>query len=345
VPDTSGNNVLKRASKASKSELDWVRTRAKKAEKELDREQTNSVVTIARALEDIADTEARAELDTRLAMVEEQLERLLERRDEVDQATQAELAVMRARIEDALDAIGAASESQRLTWAAMEERLPPPSSTHRALESAVDDLEQRARKSGRQILDDVEATLERWRSEVGTVIEALNEHFEGAKEAQEAAANRSAEEMEARATAMLAALEARVAAFAELGERTEGPEVEPEPDETGKLLSIELDQRISEAKNDIRLELFELRKALEGSLKGLGELVDWSHRDSIGRIRGSEEKAASAAVYLESMVRDHGSQLARDRNEWSDRLLKVAGDVASLKLRLDGMKEPPGPDR
>lgn len=413
MSDTAGNNVLKRATKASKSELDWVRKRAEKADKELDREQTNTVITIARALEDIADTEARAELDTRLTMVEEQLERLLERRDQVDQATQAELAVMRARIEDALEAMGSASESQRLAWIAMEERLSAisaqqvtgegsretpdaeqsqdaqPSRASRkaqaALRTAVDDLEERARKSGRQIMDDVQATVERWHSEVADATVMLQDNIQKAERAQQSATKKAVAEMETKAKALFESLEAKAAEIEQLYGRlveeklqersshdggataeetpsdeeefyglpeidvrtgvSEEPEGAVHPYSMKELISVELDQRISEAKNDLRLELFELRSSLEKSLAGLGELVDGSWKSYLAGIEAAEDKAAKAAVHLESLIKDLRLQVDRDRKQWSGMLRLVAGDLAQLQIRLAGAKEEPGPDR
>jgi hypothetical protein len=411
MSDTAGNNVLKRRTKASKSELEWVRKRAEKADEELDREQTNTVITIARALEDIADTEARAELDTRLTMVEEQLERLLERRDQVDQATQAELAVMRARIEDALEAMGSASESQRLAWAAMEERLSTisaqrlavelalegrdaeqsqdarPSRVSRkeaALQTALDDLEERARKSGRQIMDDVRATVERWHSEVAEVTLMIQDHIKKADRAQQSASKKAVTEMEAKAKALFQSLEVRAAEIEQLygrlveelvqerrtpdGDATteempsdpdgvygltanDGQEEVPkdsgaaaDPYSMRELISVELDQRISEAKNDLRLELFELRSSVENSLADLGELIDGSRNEYLAGIKAAEDKAARAAIHLDSLIRDLRLQVDKDRKQWSGMLRLVAGDLAQLQIRLAGAKEEPGPD-
>jgi hypothetical protein len=311
--------------------------------------------------------------------------------------------------------MGDASESQRLAWVAMEERLStvrdlpfhveippegddpeqmevlqsPPASgkAQKALEAVVDDFQQRARKSKRQMLDDVETTVERWRSEVAAVMETLQEQITQARKAQQEAAKRSAARMEAKAKAVFEAVEARATEIEDLFRHLEGsiadkvpgpeagppveataasdkesriieilqedaeseeetdPEVQAESVGPRELLSIELDQRISEAKNDIRLELFEVRTALESSLKGLGELVDWGHKDCLAGIKAAEEKAIKAAVYLDSMISDQRSQLDRDRSQWSGMLRLVAGDLAELQARLGGLKQLRGPDR
>lgn len=66
------------------------------------------MVSIARAFEEISDAQSRAELEARLDLLEERMERLASRRDEVDQAIHSELNVMRTRIESALEAAGPA---------------------------------------------------------------------------------------------------------------------------------------------------------------------------------------------------------------------------------------------
>lgn len=71
------------------------------------------MVSIARAFEEINDVQGRAELESRLDLLEEQVERLASRRDEVDQAIHAELNVMRTRIESALEAAGSVAPRQQ----------------------------------------------------------------------------------------------------------------------------------------------------------------------------------------------------------------------------------------
>lgn len=86
---------------------DQVRRIATDAARELDEEQNRSVGSIARALEAITDVSSRTDLQTRMLMLEEQVERLNNRRDEIDQAVESKLSVLRTTIESALEAIGA----------------------------------------------------------------------------------------------------------------------------------------------------------------------------------------------------------------------------------------------
>ena len=82
-----------------------LRRTAVKAGRELDIEQADSVVSIARLLDNINEVESRADLQTRIVMLEEQVERLSARRDEVDQAIDSELDVLRTTIESAMEAV------------------------------------------------------------------------------------------------------------------------------------------------------------------------------------------------------------------------------------------------
>lgn len=86
---------------------DRVSRNATEAARELDEEQNRSVVNIARALEEITDVSTRTDLQTRMLILEEQVERLNNRRDEIDQAIESKLSILRTTIESALEAIGA----------------------------------------------------------------------------------------------------------------------------------------------------------------------------------------------------------------------------------------------
>lgn len=85
---------------------DRVLASALRASRDLDLEQNESVVSIARALEGINEAESRAGLEHRIGMLEDQLEQLKLRRDEVDQAIESRISVLRTTIESALEAVG-----------------------------------------------------------------------------------------------------------------------------------------------------------------------------------------------------------------------------------------------
>jgi hypothetical protein len=83
-----------------------LRRTVRRAGRQMDLEQNRTVITIARALEQIDDVESRADLQTRIALLEERVERLA-KRPEVDQEVESQLKVLRTTLESALEAIAA----------------------------------------------------------------------------------------------------------------------------------------------------------------------------------------------------------------------------------------------
>lgn len=83
-----------------------LRRTVRRAGRQMDLEQSRSAITIARALEQIDDVESRADLQTRMAQLEERLERLASR-PAVDQGVESQLKVLRTTVESALEAIAA----------------------------------------------------------------------------------------------------------------------------------------------------------------------------------------------------------------------------------------------
>jgi hypothetical protein len=83
----------------------YVRRAAQITERELESEQNDSVISIARILGDINQAEGQADLHTRLMQLEEQVEKLGARPGEADQAIEAKIQILRTTIESALEAI------------------------------------------------------------------------------------------------------------------------------------------------------------------------------------------------------------------------------------------------
>lgn len=83
----------------------YVRRAAQQTERELESEQYDSVLSIARVLGDINQAEGRADLETRILQLEEQVEKLSARPGETDQAIEAKIHILRTTIESALEAI------------------------------------------------------------------------------------------------------------------------------------------------------------------------------------------------------------------------------------------------
>ncbi|HEX2178027.1 MAG TPA: hypothetical protein VHL54_00695 [Actinomycetota bacterium] len=104
-----------------------LRRTVRRAGRQMDLEQNRSVITIARALEQIDDVESRADLQTRMAQLEERLERLASR-PAVDQEVESQLKVLRTTIESALEAIaappaGPAAGAAPLHWPPRDDEL------------------------------------------------------------------------------------------------------------------------------------------------------------------------------------------------------------------------------
>lgn len=83
----------------------YVRRAAQRTERELETEQNDSVISIARVLGDINQAEGQADLHTRLMQLEEQVEKLGARPGEADQAIESKIQILRTTVESALEAI------------------------------------------------------------------------------------------------------------------------------------------------------------------------------------------------------------------------------------------------
>ena len=86
-----------------------LRRTAVQAGREMDLEQTDSVVSIAKVLGEIDDVGSRTDLQARLEQLEEEVARLKVRRDEGDQSIESQLSVLRTTLESALGAIASLS--------------------------------------------------------------------------------------------------------------------------------------------------------------------------------------------------------------------------------------------
>src|SRR5688500_8523035 len=77
------------------------RRAAQETGRELESEQNRAVISIAQVLGDIDQAEGRADLETRMVQLEEQVERLSARPGESDQAIEAKIHILRTTIESA----------------------------------------------------------------------------------------------------------------------------------------------------------------------------------------------------------------------------------------------------
>lgn len=481
--------------RGSKDDVDSVLENAAAAGRVLDAEQAESVGQLAQALEEISEGEALAHLDSRLAFVERQVERLASRRDEGDRGIQGELAVMRARIEDALEAVGATAEQQKEALSSLEKRLASVvvdaqrSSTDvvgslrqeivakvqetagrlEKLDARVrgemkafqEGFDERSRTMTKTIAEEGE-TLESRLAEEGEIFESrLAELGEGVKErtqesvaavekllAQQTESHSGAieeiqaqfeesrsrmvtditariESLESRAEAMseeaiarvreagtnlenllgqveqrssdsaASAAEARAAIekkaaeqaeqferrFAELSDETAqrlaaesaqvSEQVRAETAEVieeirGYLPTIEgqieghragleeqmiaekalVDERLSGQEREmgaqlsewgaeVRMESQRLRESVEARSKTVAEALEVVRRDLLTRVQASEERAAGAAIRLQSLLDQQKREIVSDEEEWSGLLQEVGEDLSELKISVE----------
>lgn len=124
MPKTDNDDILRpRPRFSTLLPTEHLRRTTVEAGRELDSEQNASAASVARVLEHINDVESRTELQTRIFMLEEQVERLNARRDEVDQAFRSELSLLRTTLESALEAISNPSHSLDALRKEFEEKL------------------------------------------------------------------------------------------------------------------------------------------------------------------------------------------------------------------------------
>jgi hypothetical protein len=97
----------------------------------------------------------------------------------------------------------------------------------------------------------------------------------------------------------------------------------------------EMEARLSEILAEARVEMGRLKDALEARFAKGDESVEALDRRILQMIRASEEKAAGAAVHLESMIRGQHRQVVGIESELSDQLGAVAAQLSEVRGRLD----------
>lgn len=173
------------------------------AGRELISEENDSVESIARILDRINEVESRTDLQARIAVLEEQVERLRSRRDEVDQEFRSELSVLRTTLESALEAISTPAVSPEALRREFEEKL---------LE-ARSDLRFEIVKVQKELEDLVPAGVDT------TELEEIREDFQARIAASEERSAKVAGELEDLVAAQRAQLDSQRALHAELVRR------------------------------------------------------------------------------------------------------------------------------
>jgi hypothetical protein len=144
----------------------YVRRAAQETERELESEQNRSVISIAQVLGDIDQAGGRADLETRMGQLEEQVERLSARPGESDQAIEAKIHILRTTIESALEAIVVPKPEEPVTPV-----IPPSADALEDLRKEFDAKLQAARSDISFEVLQIQKDLEESRSTAGVSID------------------------------------------------------------------------------------------------------------------------------------------------------------------------------
>lgn len=298
--------------KATKAQMDAVKRSAQEAGEVLDREQEDSVMNLAQALDEINEGEALAHLDTRLSFIERQVERLTARRDEADRGFQGELAIMRARIEDTLEAVGSTAEDQRDSWISLEKRVSglvagQDSRSTEVFDSLRADLvalvqgaTKKLEKTEARVRGEAKALEGNLEERVRSVLEGLGDNRNLVEESLaelDVRLEEAAEAQEARAAQLSEAALEKVAeahkevdfAAARLSEQAEqlDARVEVRFTQLGQDLESKI-ETISGTLGSVRSSNSELKAEIEGYASSLQQRLDSERRETDARISESQ---------------------------------------------------------
>lgn len=314
-----GNNK-KRPPRGSKSGLASVRQNAAAAEKQLRGEQEESMMQLAEALGEISEGEALAHLDSRLAFVERQVERLNARRDEADRGVQGEIAVMRARIEDALEAVGTTAEEQRAALIELEKRI----------NAVVSEAERGSAEVSESLREEIVGKVH----QTAHRLEKLEARIRGEMKAFEDGFDERARVLSQHATEGRDEIESRLE---EAAVETES-KIDSARSEILQLLAAErreLEAHLSEWGAEVRLGAQRLSESVEDRDKTTAGALETLKRELLNRIQASEEKTATSAVRLQSLLDQQKREIVSDEQEWSGIFGELGGDLSQLKVRVE----------
>jgi chromosome segregation ATPase len=99
----------------------------------------------------------------------------------------------------------------------------------------------------------------------------------------------------------------------------------------------EIEGRLSETFAEVRMETQRVRDTVDEARKKFEGLMEAHKKDTLQRIRASEEKAAGAAIHLESMIIQQRRQMASDEAEWSGGVKESLAELAELRNRVEEM--------
>jgi len=348
------------STRASKEQLGALRESARQAGRQLDREQEISVLNVAKTLDEINEGEALAYLDTRLSFIERQVERLTARRDEADRGLDAELKVMRARIEDALEAVGVTGAEQRKVTAEIESRLGGlVTDEERRTNEAVEDLRADVVGEVQKAVGKLQKTEARLKGEMRAFEEGMQEQSRaltatvtsGSSEIEESMAEVS-QQVDSQLSAAAAEqtdqlrrfLEDFATARAEAIETVQVATSALEDSVAAVLPSVELrldserreaEAGMNEMKAEVRLQINEAFSRISSSFEKLSALLDGARKELVDALSSSEQKFSSSATRLESMIGQQARQMTASEQEWSSGLGELDQTLAQLKDRIE----------
>lgn len=298
---SNNKSTRRQGPRGSRGDVESVRQNAAAAGKELEAERVSSVGELAQALGEISEGEGLAHLESRLSFIERQVERLAARRDDADRGVQGELAVMRARVEDALEAVGATAEQQKESLASLEKRLAGiVGDAERGSADVVSALRQ-------EIIAKVQSTatrLEKLDARIRGELKAFEEGFEERSRTLTLSVSESSETFESRlteATEELAVRVDRASAQAELA-LAEQREIE------GRL-NEELQAELEASKTRIVEDVTTRVADLEDKVAALSIQATRAVEEATARIGGLLEDAAAHQEQLDERIEAHRGDL------------------------------------
>lgn len=350
----------RRGPRGSKADIDAVKKQGRRTGRQVKAENKESLIGLAEALGDINEGESAAHLEMRMDALEAQVEKLLARREGTERGVQGEIEVMRARIEDAMEAVGSTSEEMRATAVESEKRLM--GLINRVEERSADATQSLSEEIADEVtgaVAKVEKTESRLKGQTKALEDSVEERLRSLsevavteREAFEAAAAETlerTEELASKAAEAQAASEAKgTEILAEANEAIEGSR--REMIEKLDASSAKVEQRLEEHSEGFQASVERRLEALKDSIeerlaslmeetKGATEAVEVSFGEKLTEHMGATDSALEEA---ESSLTDKFEQerasveerLVEQKREVDARMGEAAADVRLESQRV-----------
>ncbi|HVE75291.1 MAG TPA: hypothetical protein VND22_00820 [Actinomycetota bacterium] len=322
-----------RTARASKAQIGSLKRRVQTAGKQLEQEQEESVLSLARALGEINEGEATAYLDSRLAAAEREIERLTEEREEMSAALDSEMNLMKVRMQAALEAVGVGPNPEEQGTMADEIRASIVADVQETLSRAGDhftkrfaELEDRWTKTMVDMTSGVDALLKR----MAVLERGLSERAEATDHFGRL--ERSLAQVESR----LAEVEVRPATA---GDQKQLDDVKAWLNKIQVAVELLAGLVNKKSGNDPGRYLTRM-EALE---RTVGHLVSWSelHSPSLTEIQGSIDKVLRSVSSLESQTKNMARRDQVQNLETEVAALPGVGlRMQAIEARLDKTEGP-----